>query len=131
MISFLLIPVYVINYDLQLFLYMIVEMVYYIIVYKQLFGYSLWGTLWRQGFVFLSSTMVLIAVMMGVFGSDLSHIIEKKYGIDPMAIRILLGCLGVAAATLTLGLGWLCDQVATRWTRWRASRHLRLSSRYR
>ena len=36
----------------NLSLFFVIVVAYYIVGYKQLFGYSLWGTMWRLVFVF-------------------------------------------------------------------------------
>ena len=43
----------------------ILVVAYYIIGYKQLFGYGLWGTLWRQAFVFIF--VYCCALLLGHF----------------------------------------------------------------
>ena len=120
-ISFITIPLSLIDYNVRLFIYMLIVMVYYIIVYKKLFGYSLWGTLWRQGFVFLTVTALDFVIMIGVFGMDPSVYKGSDVPYDSTTINIVTGIAFFVLAVMTLTFGWLCNLVATRWTRRQAS----------
>ena len=62
--SFLLIPLEVIDVLLYTCVVYCIFGVYYIIVYHYLFGYGIWGTLWRSGFVMLT---ILLLVVGGMF----------------------------------------------------------------
>lgn len=119
-ISFITIPLSLIDYNVRLFVYMLIVMVYYIIVYKTLFGYSLWGTLWRQGFVFLTVTALDFVIMIGVFGMDPSVYKGPDVLYDSTTINIVTGIAFFVLAVMTLIFGWVCNLIATRWTRRRA-----------
>lgn len=124
LINFLVIPISLIQYQVGLFINMLILMVYYIIVYKKLFGYSLWGTLWRQGFVMM--TVVFLTATLGcMFSVEIdTSIIDifkwKQLVFSPMVIKMLAFCVALALAVITLIFGWLCNLIATRWTRRRA-----------
>ena len=68
-LSFLFIPLDYAKSPFLLFSSTLVTAVYYVIGYKQLFGYSLWGTLWRQGFVLLCGLLTLSFVVIAAFPS--------------------------------------------------------------
>lgn len=61
---FLFIPVAMKDSTIYTYIVYILFGLYYIIVYHYLFGYSIWGTLWRCGFVFLT---VVLLMSMGTF----------------------------------------------------------------
>ena len=46
--------------------------VYYLIVYKYLFGYSFWGTLWRSGFILVTIVYLITSVVFLQFDVDMS-----------------------------------------------------------
>ena len=56
-VGFLLFPIGIANPLLYTFSSFIANAIYYLIVYKYLFGYSFWGTLWRCGFIYAASTL--------------------------------------------------------------------------
>ena len=56
-LGFLLFPIGIANPSLYTFSSFIAYAIYYLIVYKYLFGYSFWGTLWRCGFIYAASTL--------------------------------------------------------------------------
>lgn len=123
--NFLVIPISLIQYQVGLFINMLFLMVYYIIVYKKLFGYSLWGTLWRQGFVlmtvvFLTGVFVFMIVDIDIDLSIFEVFKRKQLVFSPMVKRMLVSCVILAFAVMTLIFGWLCNLIATRWTRRRA-----------
>ena len=59
-LSFFTIPFGGYNSHFMLLIYLVFYAVYYLITYKQLFGYSFLGTLWRSGFI-----MVFIVLFCG------------------------------------------------------------------
>ena len=82
---------------------MVVMVVYYVVAYKQLFGYGIWGTLWRVVIVEISSAFLISALGFLVFDVDFS-----KMGGEPMPGRIKYAFVGlyIFLALLMLGFGW-------------------------
>ena len=84
---------------------------YYIIGYRQLFGYGIWGTLWRQGFVLMSGVLSLCAVVMigfpNAFGLNQGNELKK-----------FLPVLVLALAAIILGAGHLVNLLVIRFTRY-------------
>ncbi len=118
-INILVIPFAIINSDLTTAIAAAFVMFYYIITYKQLFGYTWWGTLWRQGFI-LSCISCIEMVLMFLFTD--SRFFEQG-GITPdEAVRYrFMTIAGLLMTTvLSLAVGYAVNQLATRKARKRA-----------
>ena len=76
-VMFLLIPLRLTTITTYNYLYMAIVAVYYIVGYMQLFGYNLWSTLWRSGFVLFFSMFLETAIVIGVFGIDFNTLFDK------------------------------------------------------
>ena len=76
-LSFLLIPLAIVDvYVFSGVVYCLFG-IYYIIVYKHLFGYGWWGTLWRSGFVLLT---VILLMALGIYcASNITQEALKPY----------------------------------------------------
>ena len=88
-------------------------MAYYIIGYRQLFGYSLWGVLWRQAFVF--GFIFLVSGSLLYWFVDLSLLAEA--GMPPeqiAAFRLSFFSLFVVLGVLILAIGYVINLIATR-----------------
>ena len=90
----------------------IVVSAYYIIGYKQLFGYGLWGSLWRLVFVFgfvyrFSLLLAHLAFFMGLT----PDIQVQGY---TLPAKIFMIGFHVLSGTLILGTGYLINRIATR-----------------
>jgi hypothetical protein len=75
--------------------------VYYIIVYKYLFGYGLWGTLWRSGFILLTIIYLMSSVVYLLFDIDMTAIFAKEPMTETQSTYFRYG---VSAAVLLLAL---------------------------
>lgn len=101
-LSLLLIPLEYAKSDFLTFLSFLILAVYYVIVYKHLFGYNLWGTLWRQGFVLLCSIFTQGVVAIVAFPSVLKQSItadtqdEQYYLVIAYIILIMLPLIVLA-----------------------------------
>lgn len=88
-------------------------MVYYIISYRQLFGYSLWGVLWRQaivaGFIWgVSTSLLMLFLDMSAIGSA---------GLKPeqkTVMKYFFSALYLIFAVLVLATGYIINLIATR-----------------
>ena len=91
-------------------------MMYYIIGYKQLFGYGLWGTLWRQGFIYLGISCLEAGLILGVFGFEMEkktflHFNEEQTRI---ILRILFPIAVFTFGLTILAVGYGINRIATR-----------------
>lgn len=94
----------------------IVTMIYYIICYMQLFGYGLWGTLWRQGFIYLGIVGLSYAVVFGVFGVNMSSADVKdmaESGFSQSGMRTLITIAFLILGLMSLGLGYVINFFAS------------------
>ena len=71
---------------------------FYYVAYKQLFGYDVWGTIWR--------TLLCMGVIVYLYGLVMMVCLQKEY-FDAMPvwafIGIIVACLLLGAALLVLG----------------------------
>ena len=97
-----------------------VVMIYYVVVYWQLFGYSLWGTLWRQAVVGSFVSLLGGAIVYLSFPVDFSELLPGGPTISPefaKQLRYGAAALYFLIASLILGVGYLVNQMATSKTR--------------
>lgn len=80
--------------------------IYYFVAYKQLFGYGVWGTVWRLGACFFVWTMMIVglALVAAIIGKEVS--VDNGMGAT-ISIIALFGVLFVVIPGLTMGGGWL------------------------
>lgn len=94
----------------------IVTMIYYIICYMQLFGYGLWGTLWRQGFIYLGIVGLTYAFIFGVFGVNMNSTDTKdiaESGMSQEGIRALSAIGFLMFGLVSLGVGYVINFFAS------------------
>ena len=124
--SFLLLPLAMMNVKAYTYIVYCFYGVYYIIVYKYLFGYSLWGTLWRSGFVLLT---VLLLMTLGVILA--THLIESMMKLQRNIQMTEEQALQAKAFTsvgliifiaMVIGVGFVINYIVTR----KARRELKL-----
>lgn len=111
-LTFFLIPLEYTKSPFSTLLSGVLMVVYYVIVYMHLFGYNLWGTLWRQGFVLLSGVFTLGIVVVAAFpyfikSSDLSDSPYKEYG------YIISWIIVLAMPLIILVIGHVVNLIAT------------------
>ena len=110
----ILLPLLFINYTVYLNICWFVLLVYYVIVYKQLFGYGIWGTLWRVLIVMGSALYILESLIALVFQVDLGHL--DPQGVFAGNSRLLYVSLKLGMGVLVLGIGWVINLIATKLT---------------
>lgn len=76
--------------------------IYYVVAYRQLFGYGLWGTLWRMAVCVMA--VVLVAISIAFFVADLSQL-EVDKGLPVWQIRVIVVVQLVIYAAAILGIG--------------------------
>lgn len=91
----------------------LVVMAYYIISYKQLFGYSLWGTLWRQAFVFGFIYCFALVLAFLVFDMGLPTDMPVAPGRSINMKSFYIGCFGIFGIVI-MTTGYLINRLATR-----------------
>lgn len=101
------------------FIYVVVT-VYYIIGYKQLFGYSLWGTVWRLLFVFGFVYSVTLLLTHVAFYLGLARDVQVLEYTLPAKDFML--AFHIASGVLILATGYFINLIATRKARRTAQR---------
>jgi len=91
----------------------LVVMAYYIISYKQLFGYSLWGTLWRQAFVFGFIYCFALVLAFTVFDMGIPTDLPVAPGRTINVRNLYIGFFGISGIVIMV-MGYLINRIATR-----------------
>jgi hypothetical protein len=87
-----------------------VLIIYYTIAYRQLFGYGVWGTLWRLLFVLGTVNYVIFTCVAILFDFD-----PSVYGQDAASFsKYYLAGASAFWAVLSLLVGWVINLIATR-----------------
>ena len=110
----ILLPLELINYVVYFFFSWIVLIIYYVIAYKQLFGYGIWGTLWRALIVIGSTLYIFQSLMYLIFDVDTSQL-DPNLSI-PENNRYIFAGLTMAYGLVILGIGWIINLIADRLT---------------
>ena len=117
-LSFLLMPLGMVDLVFYSAVVYLLYGVYYIIVYKYLFGYSLWGTLWRSGFVLAVVSLLLTA---GIFlGSNLNQAImeanlKKQLPQEQILQAKLYSVVAILMFTsMVMAVGFVINLIVTR-----------------
>ncbi len=92
-------------------LFFIVVVAYFIIGYKQLFGYGLWGTMWRLVFVFCFVYSVTLLLGHLIFFSGEAPDIQVAGYTFPA--KNFMPCFYVIIGTLVLSTGYLINRLVT------------------
>ena len=115
--SFLLIPIAMIDVMLYTVIVYCVYGIYYIIVYHYLFGYGIWGTLWRSGFVLLT---VILLMSVGTFLASNFELSLLAKGInkqltkeDLLLIKMVYAGGTLIAACVVLAFGFVINYFVT------------------
>ena len=98
----------------------VIVMAYYLVTYMQLFGYGLWGTLWREAVVGLFVSFAGSAIVMLLFPVDFSGFVPSGTPMSPemaKAIRYGSAVLYMVLCSMILGVGYLMNHLATRKSR--------------
>lgn len=117
-LSFFVIPIALNNYLISSTIQLLLLMTYYIIIYRWLFGYSLWGTLWRQAFVLVYVVSVLWAILFIFFPVDWIGVFKAR-GVEMnpywnnQRYSIFAGFLLLVVSCLVLGVGAMLNFMAT------------------
>ena len=106
--TFMLFPFLFINYFVYISICLVVLVLYYVIAYKQLFGYGVWGTLWRVLLVIGVACYMVSSLMIVLLDFDFEALGYSGLNKYSMALQ------SVCFALLLLAIGWLINLIATR-----------------
>lgn len=107
-----LLPLLLIDYSVFLSVSAVLVSFYYVIAYKQLFGYGLWGTIWRVVFVIGSIVFFIGGLMFIFFQIDVSQVEPNEFSSENS--RFYYAGNIIADGLKTLGAGWIINLIATR-----------------
>ena len=116
--SILLIPFGLVDSYIYSFIVYALYGLYYIIVYKHLFGYSLWGTLWRSGFILSTVFCAMLSGVYLLFDIDIQGLVQSN-GMHPSAqqaarIKYYLSGVFLVLALMSFVGGIVINYIATR-----------------
>ena len=111
-IGFLLSPIGMANPLLYTFSSFIAYAIYYLIVYKYLFGYSLWGTFWRCGFIYASSTLFAATGLCFMF--DNGFIANNVTEAEITQMKIFIAGSYLLLSVIVLAVGFVINYIVTR-----------------
>lgn len=115
-VSFLaLSPLAVMDYGIYQYVSYVVLWIYYTVAYKQLFGYGLWGTMWRLAFVLGSSIYLISSLAFLIFDVDTTTLGEMSSTMT--ANKYFFFGVSACMAALILTAGWAINLLATRKSR--------------
>ena len=117
-LSFLFMPLGMVDITFYSCVVYLLYGIYYIIVYKYLFGYSLWGTLWRSGFVL---TTVFFLMTAGIFlGTNLNQAIIEAYEQNQITQERIIQAKAFTVGgllmftSMVMAAGYVINLIATR-----------------
>ena len=117
-LSLVLMPLRLIDVLAMQIVVMLLTMFYYIVGYMQLFGYGLWGTLWRQGFIYVGIACLTYGFIFGVFGitPSPSSTDLQEMGAEPLppgAVSPLASAVFIVFGLFVLGVGYVINFFAS------------------
>ena len=118
-LGFLLFPLGFISPEVYTFTCAIFYGIYYIVVYKYLFGYGLWGTLWRCGFIYVIVVALLGAILYYAFvdSSALGQMADSTAEQQIESIRLMIVVSSLLVVSMALSVGFVINYIVTRKSR--------------
>ena len=115
----LTIPLDVYNSTLGVSIFLLLIVVYYFIIYKYLFGYGIWGTLWRSGFVMATILCLMMSALFLAFNIDMNSVFKnsKMTEAQSTAARYSTVANLLVTAIITLTVGFAINYIFTRKSR--------------
>jgi len=111
-VGFLLSPLGVANPLLYTFACIIAYGIYYLIVYNYLFGYGIWGTLWRCGFIY---TFTSLFTSVGfVFFLDERYAANNLTEAQITEAKMMLAGSLLLLSVIILAVGFIINYIVTR-----------------
>ena len=116
-LSFLLMPLLMVNLFIYSYVALFILGIYYIIVYKYLFGYGLWGTLWRSGFILFGVVFLISGAVFMLYNIDFKKLIPALETLtDKQLLYVRLaygyGCLFIGV--MSFAVGYVINLIVTR-----------------
>lgn len=100
------------NYNYYFWVSVVVLLIYLFIAYRQLFGYGIWGTLWRMVFIIGSSIYFISTLAILLFGIDSSAMVN--YELTSEYSKYFFAGASLAYSLFILTLGWVINLITTR-----------------
>lgn len=119
-IAFVFTPLAFKNYNVYLFVAMSLMVFFYTVSYKQLFGYGIWGTIWRLFFVLVPVSYFMSSIALLAFNIDMSSVLPQAGDITPEQNEMVRSGFTVGLmfiSLMALGVGYVINLLATRITR--------------
>jgi hypothetical protein len=110
----ILLPLLLIDYSVYLYVSWALLIFYFVIAYKRLFGYGIWGTLWRVLILCGVVVLVLEALLRFVFVIDYSQLDPNQTAPDYNRFYDVGHIL--AQGLVLLGAGWVMNLIANKFT---------------
>ena len=111
----ILLPFLLINYTVYFYVSWAALLIYYVIAYKQLFGYGIWGTLWRVlilfGFIVLASDSLVYLCF-----DDTSYTPSDPNNSALENSKYITAGILMGYALILLAAGWLLNLLANKLT---------------
>lgn len=98
--------------EIYLLVNLIALVAYYYIAYRQLFGYGVWGTIWRQVFMWVSFGFLLSGVLLVSGGLILSE--DPSDGTYKVGYQLGFAVFFFALSFVVMVVGFLLNRLATR-----------------
>jgi hypothetical protein len=108
----ILLPFWLINYKVYFYISAAVILIYAVITYRQLFGYGVWGTLWRVMIVFGTVLLIMDSLMFLGFNVDFNQLDPKDVSAENS--RFYYSGFNMGKGLMILGIGWIINLIATR-----------------
>ena len=111
----ILMPLLLINFWVYFFVGWAILIIYYVIAYRQLFGYGIWGTLLRVLLVFGFIISVSEALMMINFDVDSGQLPANTS--NPENDQWVDVCILMGQGLAVLGIGWIINLISRKRSR--------------
>lgn len=106
----ILLPLLLISYSVYFYVSWVILVIYYVVAYKQLFGYGILGTLWRVIIVFAFIVFVMDSLICLFFDVDASQLPA------PESSRFINAIISMGYGLIPLAIGWVINQMAKKVT---------------
>lgn len=116
MVSFIVLsPLLFGGYNCYLYASFIAGFAYNVIAYRQLFGYGIWGTLWRWVFIFGTVCYLIASLAFVMFEFDPGAVVgEGDVAPMPVEAKYYFAVFMALLALFIFAIGWGINLIATR-----------------
>ena len=115
--GFLIMPLIMMNYYLYSYLTIFIFALYYTIVYRYLFGYGLWGTLCRCGFILFVVAFIMTAAILLLYDIDYRAFDPRLENVSKEELNLIRYTYGFGLLVLSgllFAVGYVFNLIATR-----------------